>query len=124
MEEEESGMEREKEGETWNQPPPHPPPPPPSFPQLLPRISAAIVALGGRGVVPKLNWSTPRVGGFMGREEGGRGVWHAELTVCGFAVRQDATWIATTNTLCCTTPAEVVLLLKSSDFIAHDISRV
>lgn len=34
----------------------------PSFPELLPRISAAISALGGRGVFPKLNWSAPKVG--------------------------------------------------------------
>lgn len=34
----------------------------PSFPELLPRISAAISELGGRGVFPKLNWSAPKVG--------------------------------------------------------------
>lgn len=68
----------------------------PAFPELLPHISAAISALEGRGVVPKLNWSAPK----------------------------DAVWIATTNSLCCTTAAEVILLLKSSCFIAHDVSRV
>ena len=91
-------QEREEEegrGEQWGDPPSMEEQRP-SFPELLPLISAAIAALGGRGVVPKLNWSTPR----------------------------DAAWIATTNSLCCATPAEVILLLKSSDFIARDISQV
>lgn len=67
----------------------------PSFPELIRQISDGIGALGG-AVVPKLNWSSPR----------------------------DATWIAPSNTLQCTTAAEVVLLLKSSDFVAHDLSTV
>lgn len=44
---------------------------------------------------PKLNWSSPR----------------------------DASWIATTNTLKCHNPADIFLLLKSSDFIAHDLAH-
>ena len=37
-------------------------------------------------------------------------------------VLQDAVWISPGNTLRCTTPAEIILLLKSSDFISHDLS--
>lgn len=33
----------------------------PSFPDVVSRISEAIDSLGGRGVLPKLNWSAPRV---------------------------------------------------------------
>ena len=44
------------------------------------------------GVLPKLNWSAPR----------------------------DATWI-NEGTLCCKTPGDVYLLLKSSDFCTHDV---
>ena len=34
---------------------------------------------------------------------------------------QDATWVAATNSTCCTNADEVVLLLKSSDRVADDI---
>lgn len=37
---------------------------------------------------------------------------------------QDATWVAMGNTLKCTCPSDVILLLKSSDFVMHDLSRV
>jgi hypothetical protein len=47
-------------------------------------------------VVPKLNWSAPR----------------------------DASWLLPGNTLQCRTSGEVILLLKSSDFIAHDLTHV
>ena len=46
-------------------------------------------------VVPKLNWSAPK----------------------------DATWISTTNDLVCTSANDVYLLLKSSDFITHDLEH-
>lgn|SRR6185312_14339643 len=36
---------------------------------------------------------------------------------------QDATWISTTNTLKCNSPSDIFLLLKSSDFIAHDLDH-
>ncbi|CAO3702550.1 unnamed protein product [Rhizopus stolonifer] len=55
----------------------------------------AIVHFEG-AVFPKLNWSSPR----------------------------DAAWIATTQTLKCTSPFDVFLLLKSSDFINHDLNHV
>lgn len=34
---------------------------------------------------------------------------------------QDATWMSASGTLKCTTPADVFLFLKSSDFVAHDL---
>ncbi|KAG0344444.1 hypothetical protein BG004_004479 [Podila humilis] len=36
---------------------------------------------------------------------------------------EDASWIATTNTLKCHNAADIFLLLKSSDFIAHDLAH-
>ena len=56
------------------------------------KVKTTIAELDG-SVVPKLNWSAPK----------------------------DATWIATTNSMECCTPNDVYLLLKSSDFITHDL---
>lgn len=67
----------------------------PEFADLLSQIEEGIATLGG-AVVPKLNWSAPK----------------------------DATWMISSNTLKCTCASEVLLLLKSSDFVAHDLSRV
>ena len=57
-------------------------------------IRATIEELGGK-VVPKLNWSAPK----------------------------DATWISATNDMECRTPNDIYLLLKSSDFISHDLEH-
>ncbi|CAM6031899.1 unnamed protein product, partial [Sphagnum compactum] len=57
-------------------------------------IAAAIQALGGK-VVPKLNWSAPK----------------------------DATWINATISMDCQTPNDIYLMLKSSDFITHDLEH-
>lgn len=57
-------------------------------------IRSEIEKLGG-AVIPKLNWSSPR----------------------------DATWIACDGTMKCVTPADVLLLLKASDFIQHDLTQ-
>jgi hypothetical protein len=57
-------------------------------------ISNVIQELGGT-VAPKLNWSAPK----------------------------DATWIAATNSMECRTPNDVYLLLKSSDFVTHDLQH-
>ena len=57
-------------------------------------IKAAIDELGGK-VAPKLNWSAPK----------------------------DATWISATNTMECRSPNDIYLLLKSSDFITHDLEH-
>ena len=64
------------------------------WPEIHAQIAATIKDLGGK-VVPKLNWSAPK----------------------------DATWIATTNDMECRTPNDIYLLLKSSDFITHDLEH-
>lgn len=61
-----------------------------SFPGLTEQIQSAIDSLGGT-VMPKLNWSCPK----------------------------DATWI-NCGSLKCSTPGDVYILLKSSDFVMHD----
>ena len=57
-------------------------------------IENTIEELGGT-VAPKLNWSAPK----------------------------DATWIAATNSMECRTPNDIYLLLKSSDFVTHDLAH-
>lgn len=64
------------------------------FPELHQRIKTTIRELGGK-VSPKLNWSSPK----------------------------DAAFMTATNTLECRTPGEIYLLLKSSDFITHDLEH-
>ncbi|KAJ3127312.1 hypothetical protein HK098_006491 [Nowakowskiella sp. JEL0407] len=64
----------------------------PSFPDLQKWIVQTIQEFEG-AVFPKLNWSSPK----------------------------DAAWITTTGTLKCTIPADIYILLKSSDFISHDL---
>ena len=58
------------------------------------RLKSIISELGGN-VMPKLNWSAPK----------------------------DATWISATNNMECRTPNDIYLLLKSSDFITHDLEQ-
>ncbi|XP_064400043.1 cell division cycle protein 123 homolog [Halichondria panicea] len=67
----------------------------PAFLDIVQSITEGIKALGGE-VLPKLNWSAPR----------------------------DAVWVVPSNSLRCTCAAEVILLLKSSNFITHDLTRV
>ncbi|KAI5788471.1 D123-domain-containing protein [Geopyxis carbonaria] len=69
-------------------------PPNERFPALHEEIKTAIASLGGT-VVPKLNWSAPK----------------------------DAVFMSATNTLECRTPGEIYLLLKSSDFVTHDLEH-
>ncbi len=59
------------------------------------KIKSTIADLNG-SVVPKLNWSAPK----------------------------DATWIAATNSMECRSPNDIYLLLKSSDFVTHDLEQV
>lgn len=66
----------------------------PSFPSLEKQINAVIDEFDGN-VFPKLNWSAPK----------------------------DAAWISISQSLKCTNPSDIFLLLKSSDFINHDISH-
>ncbi|KAI8904165.1 D123-domain-containing protein [Powellomyces hirtus] len=68
--------------------------PHPAFPDLQRQIEEIIDEMGG-AVFPKLNWSSPK----------------------------DACWVATGSTLKCVSAADVFLLLKSSDFIAHDLGH-
>ncbi|KAG0648486.1 Cell division cycle [Hyphodiscus hymeniophilus] len=65
------------------------------FPETHQQIQDTISELGGL-VAPKLNWSSPK----------------------------DATWISMTkNSMECATPNDIYLLLKSSDFITHDLEH-
>ncbi|GFF35848.1 cell division cycle protein 123 [Aspergillus udagawae] len=57
-------------------------------------IRSTISEFGGK-VTPKLNWSAPK----------------------------DAVWMSATNDLQCRTPNDIYLLLKSSDFITHDLEH-
>jgi hypothetical protein len=57
-------------------------------------IKSTIAELGGK-IVPKLNWSAPK----------------------------DATWMSATNSMDCREPNDIYLLLKSSDFITHDLEH-
>ncbi|KAI9822259.1 MAG: hypothetical protein M1832_003082 [Thelocarpon impressellum] len=65
-----------------------------NFPDVHLAVRQTIAELGGQ-VVPKLNWSAPK----------------------------DATWIAATNSMDCRSASDVYLLLKSSDFITHDLEH-
>ncbi|OCK76968.1 D123-domain-containing protein [Lepidopterella palustris CBS 459.81] len=64
------------------------------WPDIHQAVRTTIEELGGK-VVPKLNWSAPK----------------------------DATWIAATNSMECRTPNDIYLLLKSSDFVTHDLEH-
>ncbi|KAF2078147.1 hypothetical protein CYY_000531 [Polysphondylium violaceum] len=64
------------------------------FQHLLDEIKSIITKYGGY-VLPKLNWSAPK----------------------------DATFMNAFCTLKCSTPTDVFLLLKSSDFINHDLAQ-
>ncbi|KAH3882717.1 cell division cycle protein 123 homolog [Dreissena polymorpha] len=66
----------------------------PSFPEFELLLKTTITRMGGV-VFPKLNWSCPK----------------------------DASWISFDRTLKCTCPSDVYLLLKSSDFISHDLTQ-
>jgi len=66
-----------------------------AFPQIHLQIKSTIQELGGL-VAPKLNWSAPK----------------------------DATWISMKkNSMECSSPHDIYLLLKSSDFITHDLEH-
>ncbi|TGZ85259.1 D123-domain-containing protein [Ascodesmis nigricans] len=69
-------------------------PPDKRFPELHQQIKDIISELGGR-IIPKLNWSSPK----------------------------DAVFMSLTNTMECRTPGEIYLLLKSSDFVTHDLEH-
>ncbi len=64
------------------------------WPDVHRAVRDTIDELGGN-VVPKLNWSAPK----------------------------DATWMSTSNSMECRSANEVYLLLKSSDFVTHDLEH-
>jgi hypothetical protein len=66
----------------------------PNFPEVEREIRESIYEFEGT-IFPKLNWTSPR----------------------------DAAWITATQSLKCTSPFDVFLLLKSSDFINHDLNH-
>jgi len=66
---------------------------PPSFADLEEEVICCIEALGG-SVFPKLDWSSPK----------------------------DAAWISFDRTLRCHCLRDILLLLKSSDFVTHDLT--
>ena len=66
-----------------------------AWPDVHQKIKSTISELGG-SVMPKLNWSAPK----------------------------DAIWISATNSMACTTPNDIYLLLRSSDFVTHDLDQV
>ncbi|KKY20093.1 putative cell cycle control protein cdc123 [Phaeomoniella chlamydospora] len=65
-----------------------------AWPDIHHSIKSTISELGGR-VVPKLNWSAPK----------------------------DATWMSATNDMDCRSANDIYLLLKSSDFVTHDLEH-
>lgn len=70
-------------------------PPNERFPEIHQAIKDTIKELGGE-VAPKLNWSSPK----------------------------DAAWISPhQNTIKCTAPDDIYLLLKSSNFVTHDLEH-
>jgi len=66
----------------------------PSFPNFSAQVRDVISQLGG-SVFCKLNWSSPK----------------------------DAIWVACNNSVKCSSLSDVYLLLKSSDFVAHDLTQ-
>jgi len=64
-----------------------------SFPEFSQKVLKVMKDFGG-SVFIKLNWSSPK----------------------------DATWVAFNNSMKCSSLSQLYLLLKSSDFVAHDLS--
>jgi len=65
-----------------------------TFPEFSSKVMEQVAKLGGE-VFCKLNWSCPK----------------------------DAAWIAMNSSLKCSTLSQIYLLLKSSDFIVHDLTQ-
>lgn len=78
------------------------------------KIREAIKHYGS--VFPKLNFSSPKVCQCID-------ISQACVQYIYVSVHKDASWILPASSpLKCTSPADVYLLLKSSDFISHDLS--
>ncbi|PHH75497.1 hypothetical protein CDD80_2331 [Ophiocordyceps camponoti-rufipedis] len=85
----------DSDSDSGSEPEKAPVPPDKRFPETHKLIADTITDLGG-AVAPKLNWSSPK----------------------------DATWVSRhQNTLKCTSPNDIYLLLKSSLFASHDLSH-
>lgn len=99
------------------------------FPELEEEVERAIRELDG-AVVPKLNWSSPKVGPPLlsathlctrfDQSMQASLVWALGSTYVPIA--QDASWMSVGGTLNCSSFADICLLLKSSDFVSHDLS--
>jgi hypothetical protein len=90
-----------------------------SFPQLDAEIRSVLARYDG-AVFPKLNWSSPQVRtGSSSRCNMPFLRAKADLTLFS----QDAAWMIPGQNLKCQNPADVYLLLKSSDFISHDLDH-
>ncbi|KAG7900732.1 hypothetical protein KL935_002665 [Ogataea polymorpha] len=77
----------------WDYTPPNRPDPASRFSDLHQKIQETFKSF--KYVAPKLNWSAP----------------------------QDSVWILPERTMKCSSPSDIYLLLKSSDYINHDLSH-
>jgi len=91
-----------------------------TFPHLDAEIRAVLERYDG-AVFPKLNWSSPQVPLFPLRPCCRSHGTSAES--CTPLCSQDAAWMIPGQSLKCQNPADVYLLLKSSDFISHDLDH-
>ena len=82
-----------------------------AFPDLDTQIRQVISEYGA--VFPKLNFSSPKAS---------TSVFTHSLPLV-LTISKDASWILPSSSpLKCTSPSEVYMLLKSSDFISHDLT--
>lgn len=86
----------------------------PSFEELDAEVASSIAELGGK-IFAKLNWSSPKVVA--------ENFSSSYSNTSFFFVLKDASWIALNNSLQCSVPTDIHLLLKSSDFILHDLTQ-
>lgn len=85
-----------------------------AFPELDAKIREAVEQYGA--VFPKLNFSSPRVSIYVACGS------FVSSTYSGFVTIQDAAWMLPAGSpMKCTSPSDVYMLLKSSDFVLHDI---
>ena len=84
------------------------------FTELDAQIRRVITKYDG-AVFPKLNWSSPQVRLVA--------VLEFQARSTELKPKQDAAWMLPGSTLKCQSPADVYLLLKSSDFISHDLDH-
>ena len=89
-----------------------------AFPKLDGQIRQCIEDY--EGVFPKLNFSSPKVNSWVSLDH-----WNLFWLWSFRSIRQDAYWVLfNANPLRCTSPSDVYILLKSSDFVTHDTDTV